>query len=145
MAQTAALPNAEQLAGSWNEIKGKIMEKWGQLTENDLERFKGNVEQLIGHVEQKTGQTRHEVEAFLAEVAGNASGMIQKVRDKATEFTSYAAETVQGQYDQVSEKLGETYVGAQDMVRRKPAESVAASFGVGVLCGVLLTLVLRSR
>ena len=40
MAQTAALPNAEQLAGSWNEIKGKIKEKWGELSENDLHRRK---------------------------------------------------------------------------------------------------------
>jgi len=145
MAQTAALPNAEQLAGSWNEIKGKIKEKWGQLSESDLDRFKGNVDQLVGHMQQKTGQARHDIEAFLAEVVGNTSGMMQKFRDTATEFTSRAAETVQEQYDQVSEKVGETYDAAQDIVKRNPVESVATSFGVGVLCGLLLALVLRSR
>ncbi|MHB0958536.1 MAG: CsbD family protein [Pirellulaceae bacterium] len=145
MAQSAALPNAEQLAGSWNEIKGKIREKWGQLSENDLERFKGNVDQLVGHVQQKTGQTRRDVEAFLAEAASSTSGTLQKARDTASEYTSRAAEAVQEQYEQVSEKVSEGYVAAQDMVKRKPVESLGAAFGVGVMCGVLLALVLRSR
>jgi uncharacterized protein YjbJ (UPF0337 family) len=145
MAHTAALPNAEQLSGYWNEIKGNIREKWGQLSENDLERFKGNVDQLVGYVQQRTGQSRQEIEAFLAEAARKASGLAQRVRDTTTEFTSRAAETVQQQYGQVSEKIGESYAEAQDMVRRNPVESTVTAFGVGVLCGVLLTIVMRSR
>ena len=80
MTQTAALPNAEQLSGSWNEIKGKIREKWGQLSDNDLERFKGNVDQLVGYVQQKTGQAPQEIEAFLAEAATSTSGLAQGPR-----------------------------------------------------------------
>jgi uncharacterized protein YjbJ (UPF0337 family) len=145
MAQSVALPNAEQLAGSWNQIKGKVREKWGQLSENDLEKFKGDVEQLVGHIQQKTGQTRQDIEAFVAEISAGTSGVLQKARDAATEYTGRAVESVQEQYEQVAEKVGETYTAAQDMVKRKPVESLSAAFGMGVLCGALLTLVLRSR
>ena len=121
MTQTAALPNAEQLSGSGTKSRARSGKSGGQLSENDLERFKGNVDQLVGYVQQKTGQARQEIEAFLAQAATNASGLAQRVRDTATEFTSRAAETVQEQYGQVSEKVGETYAEAQDMVRRNPA------------------------
>jgi len=145
MAQSAALPNAEQLAGSWNQIKGKLKEKWGQLSDNDLERFKGNIDQLVGHLQQKTGQTRQDIESFLADAAGAASGVMQKAKEMATEYTSKAAGTVQEQYEHASERVGEAYAAAEDMVKRKPVESLGAAFGVGVLCGVVLALVLRSR
>lgn len=146
MAQsTITMPNSQQLAGSWNRIKGEFREKWGQLIEDDLERFKGNIEQLIGYVQQKTGAQRQEIESFLADSYEKASGTVQKIGEKVSEYSGRAAEAVQGQYEQWSGKIGEASEQAQEWVRHRPAESLAVAFGAGLLSGMLLTLVLRSK
>ncbi len=48
--------------GTWNSIKGKAREKWGELTDQEMEEFKGNWEQFKGYVQRKTGQTADAVE-----------------------------------------------------------------------------------
>lgn len=46
------------LKGEWNEIKGKIRETWGQLTEDEVERTAGRRSQLVGLVQQRYGHKR---------------------------------------------------------------------------------------
>ncbi len=145
MSQAIAIPTAEQLAGSWEEIKGKIREKWGQLSDDELERHKGSAEQLIGFVERETGQARHDIETFISEAAGGASGVMAKVREHAGEFIDRASETIQKQYGNVSNKVAAGYEDVKASVRENPAASVATAFGAGLLFGIVLTLVLHSR
>ena len=54
--------NKLELKGNWNQIKGKLKEKFGQLTDNDLTYAEGKEEQLIGRIQEKTGKTRKEIE-----------------------------------------------------------------------------------
>ncbi len=57
------------IKGRVKEIRGKIKETWGDLTDNDLTRFKGKREELEGLIQVKYGYTRqravHEVRHFL--------------------------------------------------------------------------------
>jgi uncharacterized protein YjbJ (UPF0337 family) len=145
MSQAVAMPNAQQIAGVWNKLKGKFREKWGQLTDEDLEQFKGNVDQLVGHIQQRTGMARAEIEAFLSDSFEAASGMMEKAREKVGEFTSRAGQALQEQYQSASNKIGETSDDAQEFIRSRPAESIGIAFGVGFVSGVLLTMMLRSR
>ena len=50
--------NAQELQGQWNELRGKVKEKWGHLTDDDLEVQGGNFDQLIGRIQKKTGEGR---------------------------------------------------------------------------------------
>jgi uncharacterized protein YjbJ (UPF0337 family) len=52
--------------GRWEELKGRVREKWGQLTDNDLETARGNLEQLIGLIKERTGATAQEIERELS-------------------------------------------------------------------------------
>ena len=52
----------EKLAGKWAQVVGKIKEKWGDLTDQDLEKVKGKKDQLVGLIQQKYGETKEEVE-----------------------------------------------------------------------------------
>jgi uncharacterized protein YjbJ (UPF0337 family) len=52
--------------GRWEELKGRVREKWGQLSDNDLETARGNLEQLIGLIEERTGATMQEIERELS-------------------------------------------------------------------------------
>jgi uncharacterized protein YjbJ (UPF0337 family) len=50
-----------QLKGSWNEIKGKLKQKYGQLTDDDLEFAEGKDDELLGRLQQKLGKTKEEL------------------------------------------------------------------------------------
>lgn len=52
--------NNDQLEGNWKQFKGKLQEKWGQLTDDDLNVANGNREQLAGKVQEKYGKTKEE-------------------------------------------------------------------------------------
>lgn len=54
--------NKQILKGNWNEAKGKIKEKWGELTDDEVNRVSGEVDQLIGVLQKRYGYSREEAE-----------------------------------------------------------------------------------
>lgn len=54
--------NWDQIKGQWNQYTGKAREKWGDLTDDDLERAAGNRDQLIGVIQQRYGIAREDAE-----------------------------------------------------------------------------------
>jgi uncharacterized protein YjbJ (UPF0337 family) len=47
--------NWDQVGGNWKQFKGKVQEKWGDLTNDDLDRIEGKRDQLIGLVQERYG------------------------------------------------------------------------------------------
>jgi uncharacterized protein YjbJ (UPF0337 family) len=47
--------------GSWNEVKGKLKQKYGQLTDNDLAFSEGKEDELLGRLQQKLGKTKEDL------------------------------------------------------------------------------------
>ena len=54
-----------EIKGNWNELKGKIKSKWGNLTDDDLAYSEGQEDQLLGRIQKKTGQTREAVVGYI--------------------------------------------------------------------------------
>ena len=54
-----------ELKGKWNEIKGKVKQAYGDLTDDDLAYTEGNEDETLGKIQQKTGKTRDEVVDWL--------------------------------------------------------------------------------
>jgi len=50
------------IEGNWRQLKGKLREKWGHLTEDDLDKIAGKREQLEGKIQERYGMTKAEVE-----------------------------------------------------------------------------------
>jgi uncharacterized protein YjbJ (UPF0337 family) len=48
--------------GKWNELKGKVKTKWGELTDDDLDKIEGERDQLVGLIQQRYGKARDEAE-----------------------------------------------------------------------------------
>jgi uncharacterized protein YjbJ (UPF0337 family) len=42
-----------RIEGNWNQLKGKIKEQWGNLTDDDLDQISGKREQLIGKIQDR--------------------------------------------------------------------------------------------
>jgi uncharacterized protein YjbJ (UPF0337 family) len=54
--------NEDRIRGNWLQFKGKVKEKWGKLTDDDLDVIEGRSEQLIGKLEERYGIAREEAE-----------------------------------------------------------------------------------
>jgi uncharacterized protein YjbJ (UPF0337 family) len=58
-----------RVEGNWKQFKGKVKEKWGDLTDDDLDRAAGNREQLEGIIQERYGaakdQVRQDVDRWL--------------------------------------------------------------------------------
>lgn len=50
-----------QIKGNWNEIKGKLKQEYGDLTDDDLAFAEGKEEEMLGRLQKKTGKTRQEL------------------------------------------------------------------------------------
>jgi uncharacterized protein YjbJ (UPF0337 family) len=57
--------NRDILKGQWTQLKGKIREQWGKLTDDEIEQMQGNSEQLIGKLQERYGRTREQAEQDL--------------------------------------------------------------------------------
>lgn len=55
-----------QIKGDWNEIKGKVKERWQNLTEDDLKYTEGKEEELLWNIQKRTQATRREVIDFIS-------------------------------------------------------------------------------
>ena len=54
--------NWDQIAGMWKQSKGKIRERWGKLTDDDIDKAAGKRDQFIGMIQQRYGIAREEAE-----------------------------------------------------------------------------------
>lgn len=57
--------NKEQFSGQWNTIKGKVKEKWGKLTDDDLSRIEGKRDQLLGFIQKRYGYEKERAQEEL--------------------------------------------------------------------------------
>jgi uncharacterized protein YjbJ (UPF0337 family) len=56
------LMNKDTMQGKWREMKGKVKEQWGKLTDDDLDTIEGKSEQLLGLLQQRYGYARERAE-----------------------------------------------------------------------------------
>lgn len=56
---------SDKMKGNWNEFRGKIKEKYGELTDSDIDKAEGQTEQLIGKIQQKTGESKEKIKEFI--------------------------------------------------------------------------------
>ena len=134
-----------KVMGNWNQLKGKVKQRWGQLTDDELQEVEGNIDQLIGLVQQKTGEARQQIERVIAKLNEDAGGAFTQATETARQYADQATEAIRGAADQLRERGREGYEEAQDMFRRKPAESVAIAFGTGLVVGLVVGLIAGSR
>jgi uncharacterized protein YjbJ (UPF0337 family) len=59
--------NTMQLKGNWHVMKGKLKQRFANLTDDDLRYEEGQEEELFGRLQKATGQSREELERFFDE------------------------------------------------------------------------------
>jgi uncharacterized protein YjbJ (UPF0337 family) len=137
--------NAQELQGQWSKLRGQVKERWGQLTDDDLQIHAGNVDQLVGRIQQRTGETRESVEKFLTDLSGKGSTAVAQAAEAVSNYAQQAGERLRDRYGDIADQARDRLDYAQDIVRHNPSQSVAAAFGVGLVAGLIVGLALRSR
>jgi uncharacterized protein YjbJ (UPF0337 family) len=126
--------NEQTIQGEWNHLCGLARQRWGQLTDDDLQVQEGNVEQLIGRIQQKTGEGRDAIERFFSEMTARGSSAVAHAAEAAGQYVHH-----------MGDRLHERYDHAESLVRHHPTETLVAAFGIGLLAGILTGLAIRAR
>jgi uncharacterized protein YjbJ (UPF0337 family) len=68
--------NEDILQGKWTQLKGKVKEQWGKLTDDEIDQLDGKKDQLVGRVQERYGlakdQAEHDVNEWLKASEANA-------------------------------------------------------------------------
>lgn len=59
------MPNSKEIEGNWNELKGKLKQKYADLTDDDLLYDEGKEDEMWGKLQQKLGKTQKEIKSLL--------------------------------------------------------------------------------
>ena len=57
----------DEMAGKWHQVKGKIKQQWGKLTDDDLTTLEGHSEQLAGKIQERYGIEKEDAERQVRE------------------------------------------------------------------------------
>lgn len=60
--------NKDTVKGNWKQLSGKLKEKWGKLTDDDLKAAEGNNEYLLGKLQEHYGLAKDKATANLKEI-----------------------------------------------------------------------------
>src|SRR5947209_7452206 len=132
--------NQQTVKGDWNELTGKLRSKWGQLNNDEMQQFKGDATQLVGYIQRKTGETRDKIEGFLNDLGARSGDAVSRAAETVKDFASQAVQTAKDSADAVAEHARSGYAAAERLVKQRPASTVAAAFGAGLVFGVLISL-----
>lgn len=58
--------NKDELEGKWKQMKGRAKEKWGKLTDDDLDEIQGRQQVLVGKIQERYGHEREAAEEAVA-------------------------------------------------------------------------------
>lgn len=53
--------------GRWDQLKGKAKQKWGDLTDDDVDVAEGNYDEMVGRIKERTGKAEEDIRSYLDE------------------------------------------------------------------------------
>jgi uncharacterized protein YjbJ (UPF0337 family) len=59
--------NKDRIEGNWTQLKGKVKQQWGKLTDDDLDRIEGDYQILAGRLQEAYGISKEEAEKRIKE------------------------------------------------------------------------------
>ncbi|XZE35003.1 DUF883 family protein [Pirellulaceae bacterium SH501] len=128
------MSNQAYLQENWDTIKEKLRTKWKVLTEDDLNGAKGDLQHLMDTIRRKTGEAGESVESFFGQILSNGNSAYHQ-----------AGQSIRDGAQRVNASVQKTYAEMEDVVRHRPASSVAIGFAAGVLTGLALLFLIRRK
>jgi uncharacterized protein YjbJ (UPF0337 family) len=76
--------NSDQLQGKWKQVKGSIKERWGKLTDDDVDIINGQNDQLVGRIQERYGIAKEEAQRQVDEWMRSDSHAVEHERRRAS-------------------------------------------------------------
>ena len=137
--------NTQELQGQWNQLRGQVKQKWGQLTDDDLQIQGGNVDQLVGRIQQRTGEGREAIEKYLTELTSRGASSISQATEAVSGFAQQAGERLREGYGQVADRSPKVTTGPRTWSGTTPASRSPPRSAWASSPGSIVGLALRSR
>ena len=77
--------NSDQIKGKWKQLKGSVRERWGKLTDDDLDVIDGQSDQLIGKIQERYGVAREVAQKQVDEWNSNVARESESERERNVE------------------------------------------------------------
>ena len=97
-----------QITGNWNETKGKLKQRYAQLTDDDLTFVEGKEDELLGRLQQRLGKTSEEVQQEIA---------LMEKPETVEDDTSQGASTEGAAASEAAKSIGKLKQLEEDMRR----------------------------
>ncbi len=55
----------DKMKGNWNQIKGKLKQQYGDLTDDDLTYVEGKEDEMLGKIQKKTGESKDKIKNYI--------------------------------------------------------------------------------
>lgn len=55
----------DKMKGNWNQLKGKLKQEYGELSDDDLTYAEGKEDEVLGKIQEKTGKSKDEIKSFI--------------------------------------------------------------------------------
>ena len=153
--------NQFEFESSWNEVKGLLKQKYGQLTDDDVEFVEGKGDELLGRLQSKLGMSREELNSVIRDmqaqswsgVGGRLRGQVGQAKAKAVEMASdvkarvvHAAGDLRAaataRTDEMTamarERAQTMRVDGEEYVRQNPRQALIGALAAGFVVGLLL-------
>lgn len=69
-----------QFEGKWDQLRGRVKEAWGTLTDDDLDKTEGKWDRLVGTIKEKTGDAMETIEDKLSKLMDKAEDAVSHRR-----------------------------------------------------------------
>ncbi len=147
--QTTTNMNSFTIDGTWDQVKGKLRQTYGQLTDSDLTFAEGKLDELLGRLQSKLGLTAAELNAKLNEIKAEFGPEVSGVGEAAASMLAHAKEKVESMATSLSNQASETgkqitkqmrslHSESEEFVRRQPRQSLLTALAAGFIVGLLI-------
>lgn len=127
--------NQAFLQGNWQQLKGKIKEQWGKLTDDDLLQSEGNTEKLIGRLTERYGYKKEEAQQKLSGYLNQFENKLNDSGNKADSMISNIAVMA----GNVNEKTHELLDDCQNFTKKNPFTALGVVAAAGFLLGLFIS------
>ena len=129
-----------RVEGNWKQMRGRVKERWGKLTDDDLTAIAGRRDQLEGMIQERYGyareKARREIEDWYRSMESNLSEQIESLRAGIQSLASTVDRIAREQMPHARAKAIGAVNEAEEAVKRNPLSALGIALGLGFLIGV---------
>jgi uncharacterized protein YjbJ (UPF0337 family) len=130
-----------RVEGNWKQMRGRVKERWGNLTDEDLTVIAGRRDQLEGMIQERYGyareRARREIEDWCRSIESNLAEEIESLRSGIQSLVSLVDRVAKEQFPHARARTTAALNEAEEAVKRNPISALAIALSLGFLIGVL--------